>query len=105
MPSGTGFFHSSIFFDPVESVLKIDRKYSGSRRAIVHQRRCQVAKNDGAVRLRIIMDRYSLEVFVNDGEQVMSMSILTDYRADGISFNVDGEALLDVCLNTLAEEK
>lgn len=100
-----GRFHSSIFFDPVESVLKIDRKYSGSRRAIVHQRRCQVGKNDGAVRLRIIMDRYSLEVFVNDGEQVMSMSILTDYRADGISFNVDGEAVLDVCLNTISEEK
>ena len=100
-----GRFHSSIFFDPVESIVKIDRKYSGSRRAIVHQRRCQVRRNDGAVKLRIIMDRYSMELFINDGEQVMSMSVLTNYRADGISFHVDGEAVADICLNTLMEEK
>ena len=32
-------FHTELSFRPDESVLKIDRKFSGSERALVHQRR------------------------------------------------------------------
>jgi beta-fructofuranosidase len=32
-------YHSSLSFRPYESLLKIDRKFSGSRRAYIHQRR------------------------------------------------------------------
>lgn len=98
-----GKCYSLISYDPVDSVLKIDRKHSGSRRAIVHQRRCQVRKNNGEVTLRIIMDRYSMEMFVNDGEQVMTMTILTDYLADGISFCADGTVSMDVKMHTIKE--
>ena len=35
-------FHTELSFRPDESVLKIDRKFSGSERALVHQRRCRV---------------------------------------------------------------
>ncbi len=74
----------------------MDRKFSGSRRAIIHQRRCLVRDRGGEIKLRIILDRYSAEIFVNDGEQVLSATIYTDLQADGISFFADGIVSMDV---------
>ena len=97
--------YSTIEFDPVESIVKIDRKHSGNRRAIVHQRRCKVADNKGKITLRVILDRYSMELFINDGEQVMSMGIFTDIKAEGISFSAGGELIMDVVMNELEKKK
>lgn len=98
-------YRTSLSFRPKESVLKIDRKFSGSRRAYIHQRRCLVADNCGELKLRIILDRFSVEVFVNDGEQVMTAAILTDISADGISFFSDGEAIMDIIKYDLFAEE
>lgn len=89
-------YRTALSFRPHESVLKIDRKFSGSRRAYIHQRRSLVPGKDGALKLRIILDRFSVEVFVNDGEQVMTATIMTDVSADGISFFADGKVSMDV---------
>lgn len=89
-------YHTSLSFRPGESVLKVDRKFSGSRRAIIHQRRSKVSHDGGKLKLRIILDRFSVEVFVNDGEQTMSAVLYTDQAADGISFIADGTVNLDV---------
>lgn len=89
-------YHTSLSFRPKESILKIDRKFSGSRRAIIHQRRSLVNHKDGSLKLRLILDRWSVEVFINDGEQVMTAIIYTELAADGISFFVDGSANIDV---------
>ncbi len=89
-------YYTSLSFRPEESILKIDRKYSGSRRAIIHQRRSLVNHTDGCLRLRLILDRYSVEVFVNDGEQVMTATMYTEQSADGISFFADGAVCMDV---------
>lgn len=88
--------HSGLSYRPHESLLRIDRKFSGSRRAYIHQRRCLVPPKNGEIKLRLILDRFSVEVFVNDGEQVMTMTILTDPQATGISFFADGLAEIDV---------
>lgn len=89
-------YKTSLSFRPHESTLKIDRKFSGSRRACIHQRRCLVHHEKGMLRLRIILDRFSAEIFVNDGEQVMSAAISTDIAAKGISFFSDGQVLMDI---------
>ncbi len=88
--------HSEVEFRPSEGTVKIDRKFSGTRRAIVHQRRAAVAGEDGAITLRIILDRFSAEIFINDGEKAMSMTLITEQEADGISFYAKGEAEFDV---------
>lgn len=88
--------HTAVSFRPLESILKIDRKFSGSRRAIIHQRRSLVNSSNGELKLRIILDHFSVEVFVNDGEQVMSATLYTDIKADGISFFADGNVAMDV---------
>ena len=89
-------YQTSLSFRPYESVLKIDRKFSGSRRALIHQRRCKVNSREKELKLRIILDRFSVEVFINDGEQVMSATFFTDMAADGISFFADGKVRMDV---------
>ncbi len=89
-------FYTSLSFHPGDSILKIDRKFSGSRRAIIHQRRSQVNSDGGKLKLRIILDRFSAEVFVNDGEQVLTSVLYTEQSADGISFLADGSVKMDV---------
>lgn len=89
-------YQTSLSFRPRESILKIDRKFSGSRKAIIHQRRSKVNSEGGVLKLRIILDRTSVETFVNDGEQVMSAIVYTKQAADGISFYADGTVTIDV---------
>lgn len=89
-------YQTSVSFRPLENILKIDRKFSGSRRAIIHQRRCKVNSEKGHLKLRLIMDRFSVEVFVNDGEQVVTATMYTELGADGISFFADGEVKMDI---------
>ena len=96
--------HTAVSFRPHESILKIDRKFSGSRRAIIHQRRSFVGGRDGKIRLRIILDNFSAELFVNDGEQVLTATIYTDLSAEGISFYVDGKVEIDVVKYDLTAE-
>lgn len=97
-------FYTKVSFRPYESVLKLDRKHSGSRRAFIHQRRAQVNTYDGELKLRIILDRFSAEVFINDGEQVMTATMMTDLNADGISFIADGQVEMDITKYDLFEE-
>jgi len=89
-------YYTSFSFRPRESILKVDRKFSGSRRAVIHQRRCLVADRGGELKLRLILDRFSVEAFINDGEQVMSATMYTEQAADGISFFADGTVCMDV---------
>lgn len=94
-------FHSSITIRPKESTVEIDRNYSGVRRAGLHNRKCRINNMNGKIQLRIILDRYSMEVFVNGGEQVMSMAIYTDQSADGISFISDGKVKVNLTKSDL----
>ncbi|MCI9173748.1 MAG: glycoside hydrolase family 32 protein [Lachnospiraceae bacterium] len=98
-------YHTAVSFRPLESIVKIDRKFSGSRRAIIHQRRSRVNSRNGEIKLRIILDMFSAEVFVNDGEHVLSATMYTDKAAEGISFLVDGVATMDVVKYDLLTEE
>ena len=88
--------HTAVSFRPHESILKVDRKFSGSRRAIIHQRRSLVNSENGRITMRIILDNFSVEIFVNNGEHVLSATLYTDLSADGILFYADGKAVIDV---------
>ena len=88
--------HTGFSFRPRESVVKVDRKFSGSRRAIIHQRRAKVDHEHGRLKLRLILDRFSVEAFIGDGEKVMSATVGTVTSAEGISFFCDGKARFNV---------
>lgn len=89
--------HETILrYRPDQGTLKLDRTRSGLPHDIVHQRSFLVRPQEGRIKLRIILDRFSVEVFVNDGEQAASAVIYTRQEADAITFEADGTALMDV---------
>ena len=57
---------------------------------------------NGEIKLRVILDRFSVEVFVNDGEQAASTVIYTRQEAQAITFEAGGSVLLDVEKYSLA---
>ena len=89
-------YHASLTYRPEESTLHMSRTHAGFVRDFVHERECMVTPKNGELKLRILLDRFSAEVFVNDGERAMTMTFYTPQTADGISFQCSGNALVDV---------
>lgn len=87
---------TTLRYKPEFSTIRVDRSCSGVPCDIVHVREFYAKPQDGKLKLRIIMDRNTLEVFVNDGEQAASFMIYTPIIADAISFEADGSVLMDV---------
>ena len=85
-----------IRFRPETGTIKVDRTHSGFPHDIVNIREFPVNVKNGTLKLRVIMDRYSLELFVNDGEQAASFVLYTPIGAGSISFSSDGSVLVDV---------
>ena len=91
-----GPYETLIRYRPGDGVLKLDRTRSGLPHDIVHTRKFAVRPGDGTIKLRIILDRFSVEVFVNDGEQAASTVIYTRQEAEDITFEAGGSVLVDV---------
>ncbi len=86
---------TTIRHKPENNTIRVDRSRSGFPHDIVNVRDFPIASRD-ELKLRLILDRYSLEIFVNDGEQAASFVIYTPISADSISFSADGAAIIDV---------
>ena len=87
---------TSIRFKPSAGTLRVDRSRSGLNCDIVHVRDVPVGGADGVLKLRLILDRCSLELFVNDGAQAAACTFYTPLEADAIRFRSDGAVVLDV---------
>ena len=87
---------TTIRYKPEVSTVRVDRSRCGIRADVVHVRDFLVRPQGGAIKLRLIMDRHSLELFVNDGEQAATFILYTPECADSISFEADGAVLVDV---------
>ena len=88
--------YTLISYDPHKEVLTLDRSHSGYMYDIVHRREISVAPVDGVITLRCLMDRFSLELFINDGSQAAALTIYTPQTAEGITFAAEGEAEINV---------
>ena len=91
-----GEHFTSIRYRPQTSTLKVDRTHSGFPHDIVNIREFPVGTKNGVLKMRVILDRYSLEIFVNDGEQAASCVLYTPVEADAVSFSSDGSVIVDV---------
>ena len=88
-------YFTKLSYNREEGTLTFDRRRSGVKRAVDNVRTCKVNTEDGKLELRIILDRFSAEVFVGDGEKVMSMCLFTDLDAERISFSAKGQVNLN----------
>jgi beta-fructofuranosidase len=89
--------YSEAIYSPDTGIFLINRENSGTRKGLMHQQSCLVPESmDGNLSARILLDRYSFEIFINDGRYAMSAVIYTDPSADRISFRAGGKAVIDV---------
>ena len=80
--------------DPELSRVCVDRTRSGSPYDIVNRRTIPVRFPKGEIKLRVLLDRFSMELFVNEGEQAASFLLGSPEGADEIRFASDGNTLL-----------
>ena len=88
-------FGVSVTYRPADNTVTVDRSESGWPENVRNARTFEVSDRGGEIELRLIIDRYSLELFVNGGEQAASFVIFSPEEADGISFESDGDAEFD----------
>ncbi|MBR1710141.1 MAG: glycoside hydrolase family 32 protein [Clostridia bacterium] len=69
--------------------LVFDRSHGNSHRDIAHTRHVVANARDGELTLRFLMDKESIELFINGGERVVTSLIPTQIEAEGISFFAD----------------
>ncbi len=91
-----GEFATTIRYKPVCNTVRVDRSRCGIRHDVVHVRDFLVRPRGGEIKLRVVMDRCSLELFVNDGEQAATFIVYTPESAESISFEAEGSVLVDV---------
>ena len=94
-------YYTEFSFDPLNSIVAIDRNHSVDKLNIVGSRTMKVRDRNGSINLRILIDKWSAEIFINEGEQVISTTFYTDPSADGISFRANGKAHMSVTMYNL----
>lgn len=89
-------YRTALIYDRKKGIFTTDRLYSGMVKDLLSSRSMYVSTENDVLRLRIIMDKYSIEVFVNDGQQAMSSLVYTSLKADQIAFCCEGKAEFSV---------
>jgi len=89
-------YETSVTYDPREKTVRVDRTRSGFPDSILNERTFSVRETGDTLKLRMLLDRYSMELFVNNGERAASFTLYTPQYADGIRFYADGAAVIDV---------
>ncbi|MBR6706754.1 MAG: glycoside hydrolase family 32 protein [Clostridia bacterium] len=82
--------------DLARGELVFDRSHGGSHRDIAHTRHVIAEPKDGKLSLRLLMDKESIELFINGGERVVTSLIPTPLDAEGITFAADAPVALSV---------
>lgn len=91
-----GEHSATIRYKPDCSTVRIDRTRSGGRFDIVHVRDFLVRHQEGVIKLRVIVDTNSVELFVNDGEQAATFLLYSPITADAITFEANTGVMIDV---------
>ena len=87
---------TNVSYTPGTQMLEIDRTFAGWIRDTNCVRKVKIKNGNGLSKMRIVMDWNSIEIFVNDGEQVLSTVIYTPRNAQAIVFETDGCVELEV---------
>ena len=95
--------YTEVRCDLARGELIFDRSHGGSDRDIVHTCHIRAEMKEGGLTLRLIMDKDCVELFVNEGERVVSALIDTPLDAEGIIFTSDAPIRLDIDMHRLEQ--
>jgi beta-fructofuranosidase len=85
-----GRFYSSLQYKGKEGLFVTDRTYSGKPMDLLSTRTMELPEPGKRVEIRVLKDKYSVEVFVDGGRKVMTSLIYSLANAEGIQFKGDG---------------
>lgn len=98
-------FQTSVTYNREKGIIKFDRTYSGMKRDVVCERKLKVENASEEISIRFILDRNSVEIFINDGRQTLTSLMYTPQEADQIVFESEGTAELNITSHKLNFEK
>ena len=89
-------YETSFTYHKGTGILEIDRTYCGVTKDVVCVRKIKIADPKGLKKMRFILDRQSIELFINDGQQVATTAVCTPLEAQGIRFFSDKKMYITV---------
>ena len=103
-----GDFYVLCAYDFASGILTIDRSHAGRSASICEVRRIYVGSAE-ELSLRLLLDRFSFELFVNDGEQALSGTLYElpaeakeiSFQGEGIHLQVEKHSLREIELGEL----
>ena len=99
-------YETAIRYDKDRGVLTTDRSRCGMWKDLLKERSMKLKKEDMEnMEFRILLDKNSIELFVNQGTYAMSTLIYTPISADKIFFETDGEVTFDIEKYDIAVEE
>lgn len=76
--------------------IEFDRTYCGMVRDAVCRRDMKLKRVEKTLKLRFLLDRFSVELFVNDGVQTFTSTFYTPLEAEDIVFECDKKAVVNI---------
>lgn len=89
-------YHVSFRYVKSANTVEFDRTYSGMTRDAVCRRTMKIKNMDKNLKLRLVLDRFSVELFVNNGVQAFTSTFYTPLDADDIVFECDKSAVVNI---------
>ena len=102
-------YETVLTYRPEGSRLTIDRSKSSEEHTKIDRREVVIigdhlVEKSKEIKLRLILDRNSAEIFIGDGEEVMSVTFYTRCEAESIEFRSKGKAIMDVAKYRIKEK-
>ncbi len=92
-------------YDRAGRTIEFDRTYSGMERDAVCRRDMKIKGEEKTLKLRFILDKFSVELFVNDGIQTFTSTFYTPLDAEDIVFMCDKEATVNIEKYTISVDQ
>lgn len=89
-------YHTSFRYICATQTIEFDRTYSGMERDAVCRRSMKIKKTEKTLKLRFLLDRFSVELFVNDGIQTFTSTFYTPLGAEDIILECDKKAVISI---------
>ena len=91
----------SLLYDKTANEITCDRSKTQGRVTSIDVRSFKVRNKSDKLKMRILLDKYSLELFVNDGEQAFSITFDAKNENKDISFSAIGLARANIVKYTI----
>lgn len=85
---------TKITYEQKKDTITFDRSFSGLHKDVQCTRTMKIDAFHEEMEIRILMDKYTIEMFIDGGKYVMSSLIYTNLAFDGIDFMTDGNVHL-----------